>query len=79
MNTIPEATLKAFADHGEVDGLLPPNGGDCEAVIAEFSNAGVDVKALASRLQDDGAEAFVKSWHELMGVIASKSADLERA
>ena len=79
VNTIPEATLKAFADHGEVDGLLSPNGGDCEAVIAKFSNAGLDVKALASQLQDDGAKAFVKSWRELMGVIASKAADLERA
>ncbi len=48
-------------------------------MIAKFSNAGVDVMALASQLQDDGATAFVKSWHELMGVIASKAADLERA
>ena len=79
VNTIPEATLKAFADHGEVGAPLPADGGDCESVIAAHSKAGVDVDALASQLQNEGAKAFVKSWHELMGVIASKSAALEKA
>jgi transaldolase len=79
VNTIPEATLKAFADHGEVGPLMAVDGGDSEAVIAEFVRAGVDVDALAARLQTEGAAAFVKSWNELLEVIASKSADLVKA
>jgi transaldolase len=79
VNTIPEATLKAFADHGDLGATIPADGGDCEAVIAAHATAGIDVDALAARLQDEGAKAFVKSWHDLMGVIASKSAALEKA
>jgi len=79
VNTMPEATLRAFADHGEVGGELPADGGDCEAVLAEFQRAGVDLEALASRLQDDGAAAFVSSWNELLGVIEGKSAALKKA
>jgi transaldolase len=79
VDTIPEATLKAFADHGKVGALTPPDGGDCEAVIAQIAKAGVDVDALAKRLQEEGAASFVKSWNELMGVIASKSAELAKA
>jgi transaldolase len=79
VNTIPEATLKAFADHGEVGPALSPDGGDCEAVLAEFGRAGIDVDALAARLQEDGAKAFVDSWNELLAVIASKSAVLKKA
>jgi transaldolase len=79
VNTMPEATLKAFADHGEVDAPMRPDGGDCEAVLAEFGTAGIDVDALAARLQEEGAASFVKSWNELMKVIASKSAALEKA
>ncbi len=79
VNTMPEGTLKALADHGELGALLPADGGDCEEVLAQFAKAGVDVAALATKLQDDGAAAFVKSWNELMAVIASKSAVLERA
>jgi transaldolase len=79
VNTMPEGTLKAFADHGEVGAVMPADGGDCEAVIAAHATAGIDVEALAARLQEEGAAAFVKSWHELMGVIASKSAALEKA
>ena len=74
VNTIPEATLNALADHGDLTGLLPADGGDCEEVLAQFASAGVDVQALAARLQTDGAASFVKSWHSLMAVIASKSA-----
>ena len=79
VNTMPEGTLKAFADHGEVSGLLSPDGGDCEAVLGEFKKAGVDINALATKLQDDGATAFIKSWNELMEVIVSKSAALQNA
>jgi transaldolase len=76
VNTMPEATLKALADHGSLGGLLSPDGGDSDTVLARFASAGVDVSALAGRLQDEGAKAFVDSWRELMGVIASKSAAL---
>ena len=76
VNTIPEATLNALADHGELSGLLPADGGDCEEVLAQFASAGVDLQALAVRLQTEGAASFVKSWHSLMAVIASKSAAL---
>jgi len=79
VNTMPEATLKAVADHGSLGGLLTADGGDSEAVLARFASAGVDVSALAFRLQDEGAKAFVDSWRELMDVIASKSAALRKA
>jgi transaldolase len=79
VNTMPEATLKAFADHGEVGAIMPADGGDCEAVIAEHERAGIDVIALAAQLQEEGAKSFVGSWNELMGVIASKSAALAKA
>ena len=76
VNTIPEATLNALADHGELSGLLPVDGGTSKEVLAQFAAAGVDLQALAVRLQADGAASFVKSWHSLMAVIASKSAAL---
>jgi transaldolase len=79
VNTMPEATLKAFAEHGELRAAMPPDGGDCEAVLTQFGKAGVNVDALAARLQDEGAKSFVNSWNELMGVIKSKSAALEKA
>jgi transaldolase len=78
INTMPENTLKAFADHGEFQPMLP-DGGECEAVLAKFKKAGIDTSALAAKLQDEGAEAFVKSWNELMEVIESKSAALAAA
>jgi transaldolase len=74
VNTMPEATLKAFGDHGEVDGILAADGGDCAAVLAAFAEAGIDTDALASSLQEDGAKAFVKSWHDLLAGLAAKSA-----
>jgi transaldolase len=77
VNTMPEGTLNALAAHSELGTLLPADGGDCEAVLAQFARAGIDVDALAAQLQDEGAKSFVKSWHELMEVIASKSAVLE--
>jgi transaldolase len=79
INTIPEGTLKAFADHGEIGGILAPDGGDCETVLASFAKAGIDIAALAARLQDEGAASFAKSWTELMGRIASKSAAIRKA
>jgi transaldolase len=79
VNTMPEATLKALADHGEVGPLLPADGGDCEEVLARFAEAGIDVGALAAQLQDEGAKAFVKSWNDLLAVITSKSAVLAKA
>jgi transaldolase len=79
VNTMPEGTLKAFADHGTLDAPMRPDGGDCEGVLAEFATAGIDLDALAARLQTEGAAAFSKSWNDLMAVIAGKSAALERA
>ncbi len=73
VNTMPEATLKAFADHGELGQAMPPGGGDCEDVIARFAKIGVDVDAIAAQLQTEGAKAFSDSWNELMKVIESKS------
>lgn len=73
VNTMPEGTLKALANHGEVGPVMATDGGDCEQVLAKFAAAGVDVMALAMQLQEEGAESFVKSWNELLGVIESKS------
>jgi transaldolase len=78
VNTMPETTLKALADHGELSSIMSADGGDCEEVIAQFAKAGIDVDALAIQLQDEGAKSFVKSWNELMSVIASKSATLAK-
>ena len=73
INTMPEGTLNALAAHGDVAGILPASGGDCEAVLARFAKAGIDIDGLAAQLQDEGAKSFVKSWNELMECIASKS------
>jgi transaldolase len=79
VNTMPEGTLKAFADHGELGPIMSADGGDCEKVLEQFAKAGVDVDSLADQLQDEGAKSFVKSWNELMTVIASKSDALKQA
>jgi transaldolase len=79
VNTMPEGTLKALAEHGELGEILPADGGDCEEVLARFAKAGVEIDALAARLQDEGAKSFVSSWNELMEVIAVKSAALKSA
>ena len=76
---MPEGTLKALAEHGVVGATMPADGGDCEQVLARFAGAKIDVNALAAQLQDEGAKSFVNSWNDLMGVIGSKSAVLERA
>jgi transaldolase len=79
VNTMPEGTLKALAEHGDIGEILPADGGDCEEVLARFVKAGIDIDALAARLQDEGAKSFVSSWNELMDVIAAKSAALKSA
>jgi transaldolase len=79
VNTMPEATLKALADHGDLGAVLPTDGSDAERVLARFADAGIDVDALAARLQDEGAKAFVTSWNDLMMVIAGKRASIARA
>jgi transaldolase len=72
INTLPEKTLRAFAEHGTVKGILPPDGGDAEQVLAEFSRQGVDIESLAATLQREGAQAFEKSWQALLGCLAVK-------
>jgi transaldolase len=79
VDTMPEATLKAFGDHGEIGEVLAPDGGDHPQVLASFAKAGVDTDALAARLQDEGASSFVKSWNDLMDCVASKSAAIRKA
>jgi transaldolase len=79
VNTMPEGTLKAFADHGQVRTTLPSDCGDCETVLASFAKAGIDNRSLAQRLQDEGAASFVKSWTDLLACIRSKRSALQRA
>jgi transaldolase len=78
INTIPDKTLHAFADHGELKGVLPIDGGDAEEVLAKFRRIGVDDAALAAQLQREGTESFDTSWRDLMDRIAAKSALLEK-
>jgi len=79
VNTMPEKTLLALSRQKELGSILPADGGDCEEVLKQFSDAGIDVDALAAQLQDEGAKAFVKSWNELMSVIDSKTLALRKA
>jgi transaldolase len=79
VNTMPEGTLKAFADHGAIGEMLKPDGGNSERVLAGFAKAGIDVDGLAAQLQKEGAASFVKSWNDLMACIESKSAVMRRA
>jgi transaldolase len=76
IDTMPEKTLLAFAEHGGAVTAIPADGGDAETVLARFAAAGIDVDSLAAKLQVDGAQAFVKSWTELLKRIADKSAAL---
>jgi len=77
VDTMPEETLLAFAEHGNVAKPIPRDGGDCEAVLAAFSKAGIDVAKLAADLQSEGAKSFVDSWKDLLGSIESKSKALK--
>ena len=79
VNTMPEGTLKALADHGELSEIMSANGGDYAILFDEFATAGIDIYDLAAKLQDEGAKSFVNSWNDLMGVIDSKSATLAKA
>jgi transaldolase len=79
INTMPEGTLRAFADHGEVGEALASDSGECERVLAKFVQAGVDIAALSAQLQDEGAASFVKSWNDLLACIESKSAAIRKA
>jgi transaldolase len=73
VNTVPEETLLAFANHGQVDRAMSRDGGDAEQVLASIARAGIDAEALARQLQDDGAKSFVDSWKDLLGAIETKS------
>ena len=79
VNTMPENTLRALATHTEIGEIMAADGGDCEEVLAQFAQAGIDIEALAAQLQDEGAKSFVKSWNDLMSVIASKSNTIKPA
>jgi transaldolase len=79
INTMPEGTLKAFAQHGEIGAMLAPDGGDCEEVLAAFAKAGIDIDILAKSLQDQGATSFDKSWSDLMACIESKITVVRKA
>lgn len=76
INTVPEKTLRAFAEHGKVRGALADDGGDFATTLAKIAAAGVDIDALAAQLQRDGADAFVKSWNQLLQRIADKARSL---
>jgi len=77
VNTMPEETLLAFAEHGKVGGVLPRDGGDCEHVLADFAKAGIKTDALAAQLQLAAAKAFVDSWQDLLNAIESKNEALK--
>ncbi|HEY9028494.1 MAG TPA: transaldolase family protein, partial [Burkholderiaceae bacterium] len=76
IDTMPEKTLKAFAEHGKLGASMPADGGLCEQTIAEIRRQGVDIEALAVKLQKDGGDAFAKSWHALLGGLEEKVAKL---
>ncbi|MGH7928867.1 MAG: transaldolase [Candidatus Binatia bacterium] len=79
INTMPEKTLHAFAEHGAVRGALPTDGGDAEEVLAEFTREGINDETLAADLQREGTQSFDKSWNDLLACIASKSALVGKA
>src|SRR5204862_5256266 len=79
INTMPDTTLLAFADHGQVRGLLPDDGGDVDQKLARFTQAGIDLDALALRLQQEGAAVFSGSWAKLLDCIAGKERRLAAA
>jgi transaldolase len=77
IDTMPEETLLAFAEHGSLGNALPRDGGDCEQMLSAFGKAGIDVAKLAADLQSDGAKSFVDSWKDLLSSIESKSKALK--
>jgi len=78
INTIPDRTLLAFAERGQLRGVMPVDGGDAEDTLAAFRRIGVDDAALATQLQREGTASFDKSWQDLLDCIASKNAMLEQ-
>jgi transaldolase len=78
VNTMPEETLNAFACHGEVDEPLPADGGNCEEMLRQFSAAGIDLDEFGTRLQQQGAAAFVRSWNSLMDCLDSRTSAVTR-
>jgi len=79
VNTMPEATLKALAEHEDVGATIPADGGNSEEELAQFAGVNIDVHVLSRQLQEEGAKSFVQSWNDLMDVIGSKSSALKRA
>ncbi|PYX41197.1 MAG: transaldolase [Acidobacteria bacterium] len=79
VNTMPEKTLKAFADHGQIDTRLTTVSGPADVTLRQFAECGIDIDALAAQLQEDGAKSFVKSWENLIDVISWKVGELEKA
>jgi transaldolase len=79
INTLPEKTLHAFADHGRVINLLPRDGGDAEPILGEIALAGINEVQLATRLQQEGTQAFAKSWQDLLKCLAAKGAATQQA
>jgi transaldolase len=77
--TMPEKTLKAVADHGEIRALMRADGGNCEQVLKQYTAAGIDLYALANQLQDEGTRSFAKSWNDLMSLLAAKSMRFAKA
>jgi transaldolase len=76
---MPENTLKALATHNELDEFLSADGGNSERVLGEFAREGIDIDRLADELQNEGTESFVKSWSDLLAVISSKCASLDKS
>jgi transaldolase len=72
IDTLPAKTLEAFADHGKAGAPMAVDGGDAEARLKRYADAGIDVDALATQLQEEGAESFVKSWNQLLQRIRTK-------
>jgi transaldolase len=79
VNTMPEGTLRAFADHGQPGAVLDPDGAESDTVLDSFAKAGIDIDALATRLQDEGAASFATSWNGLMACIERKSTAIQKA
>jgi transaldolase len=79
VNTMPEATLQALADHGKVDGVITKDTNDTAQTLDDFVKAEVNLSALGAQLQEEGATSFVKSWNDLLNVISSKTASLQQA
>jgi transaldolase len=73
VDTMPDATLEAFFDHGQVGDPLPADGGDADAMLGQFEKAGVDIGDVAAQLQRNGAKSFVDAWNELMDRIQAQA------